>query len=148
MQGDFSLPSVDHLIEGVHYKIINWNFADSSPASQPAPGESCPPGTKMVFGMCRKLKSNTQDWDPEQESDQEKAGKAEAQKAGSSFENNKPVSVGGKKYGWAKKGGKPVLVEWGSVAGAGKAQTPTPGAPATPGAGSTPAAAGATPSAK
>ena len=25
----FNIPSVDHLIEGVHYKVIDWSFAES-----------------------------------------------------------------------------------------------------------------------
>jgi hypothetical protein len=35
----------------------------------------------------------------------------------SNFENNRKISTGEGDFGWAKKGGKPVLVRWGSVAG-------------------------------
>ena len=115
MLGKFDVPCVDHLREGIDYKIVNWDFAASAPAVSHTPGESCPPGHKMVFGMCRRLKEGTQEWNPNEDSDTERAGKIKAKGVGSSFDNNKPVEVGGKKYGWAKKGGKDVLVEWGSV---------------------------------
>lgn len=114
MNDQFNFPSVDHLIEGVHYTIVDWSFADSAPSH--TPGTPCPPRHKMTFGVCRKL-GGSGDWDPEQQSDEEKKASDEATKTKSSYENNKAVSVGGKKYGWAKKNGKPVLVEWGSVAG-------------------------------
>jgi len=114
MLGRFDIPSVDHLREGVDYQIIDWDFAASAPIPH-TPGESCPPGTKMVFGMCRRVKEGTQDWNTDEDSDSERAGKIKAKEVGSSFQNNKPVEVGGKKYGWAKKGGKDVLVAWGSV---------------------------------
>lgn len=120
MLGNFNLPPVDHLREGIDYRIIEWDFADGAPATPPVPhtpGQPCPPGHKMVFGLCRRLKSGAQDWNPQEDSDSERAGKLKAQAEGSSFENNKPVQIGDRKYGWAKKGGSPVLVEWGSVAG-------------------------------
>jgi hypothetical protein len=41
---NFNFPSVDHLVEGIHYTIVDWNFA-----------EECAPDEKMVFGMCRKV---------------------------------------------------------------------------------------------
>jgi len=114
MQSDFNLPSVDHLIEGVHYTIVDWSFAQAAPSH--TPGTPCPPGHKMTFGVCRKL-GGSGDWDPSQQSDEEKKVSEAATKSKSSFDNNKAITSGGKKYGWAKKGGKPVLVEWGSVAG-------------------------------
>lgn len=149
MLGDFNIPSVDHLREGIDYVVMDWDFA--SPPVPHTPGESCPPGYKMIFGMCRKLRAGSQDWDTEGESDMEKAGKAAATKAGSTFDTNKPVDIGGKKYGWAKKNGKPVMVEWGSVCakkvdgkcvpapGLSPVTAPTPAAPTA--GGTTPAAA-------
>lgn len=129
MLGNFDIPSVDHLREGIDYKVLSWDFAAGRPAAPVphTPGEPCPPGTRMTFGLCRRLKGGTGDWDPSDESDMERAGKMEAQKQGSTFETNKPVTVGDKKYGWAKKNGVPVLVEWGSVAG-----TKPKAAPASP----------------
>ena len=51
MYNPFSnLPSVDHLVEGVDYRIVDWNFADAAPAP-----DACPEGEKMVFGVCRKV---------------------------------------------------------------------------------------------
>jgi hypothetical protein len=46
----------------------------------------------------------------------------EAKKQGSDVKNNKMIKdvKSGKKLGWAIKDGKPVLVEWGSVAGEAK----------------------------
>lgn len=110
MQNNFNFPSVDHLIEGVHYTIVDWNFAD---------GQGCEDGEKMVFGVCRKVGGGTgeKDFDSSKKTKQEEAGEAEAKKQGSDVKSNKPVTVNGKKMGWAVKGGKPVLVEWGSVAG-------------------------------
>lgn len=117
MLGNFDIPSVDHLREGIDYTILDWDFAAGQPVSTVphTPGQPCPPNFKMVFGICRRLKQGTGDWDPNDESDMERAGKMEAQKQGSTFETNKPVDIGGKKYGWAKKNGKDVLVAWGSI---------------------------------
>ena len=109
MLSNFNLPSVDHLVEGIHYRVIDWNFA-----------EGCPEGEKMVFGACRKPgeKSNDdKDFDSSKKTKQEEGNEAEAKKQKSDVKNNKPVTVNGKKMGWAIKNGKPVMVEWGSVAG-------------------------------
>jgi hypothetical protein len=117
MLSNFNLPSVDHLVEGVHYRIVDWDFAQSAPAA-PA-GQGCPEGEKMVFGACRKVGGGTgeKDWDTSKDTEQEKKIGEEAKKQKSTFDSNKPVTMNGKKYGWAKKNGKAVLVEWGSVAG-------------------------------
>lgn len=89
----------------------------------------CGPGEKMVFGVCRKV-GGTQEDKPEvgpdgkpkkkekkekspMEEKLEKAAKAQ----GSDPTNNKKVVIDGKAYGWAIQGGKPIMVEWGSVAG-------------------------------
>jgi len=113
MQSNFNLPSVDHLVEGVDYRIVDWSFADAAPAP-----DACPKGEKMVFGVCRKVGgSGEKDFDSSKKTSQEEGAEAEAKKQGSEFKNNKQVAVGNKKMGWAMKGGKPVMVEWGSVAG-------------------------------
>lgn len=120
MLGNFDIPSVDHLREGIDYTIVDWNFAAQAPAPpvpQPPPGQPCPGGTKMIFGLCRRLKSGSGDWASGDDTDKERELRQQAGKEGSSFENNKAVQSGGKKYGWAKKDGKPVIVIWGSVAG-------------------------------
>jgi hypothetical protein len=117
MNGNFdAFPSIDHLKEGVHYTLVNFDFA-STPLVSHTPGTPCPQGFKMIFGMCRKLKGDNQDWDKESETDEEKSVKQEGARTGSTYDTNKQMTVGGKKYGWAKLGGKPVIVEWGSVAG-------------------------------
>lgn len=110
MQSNFNFPSVDHLIEGVHYTIVDWDFAD---------GQGCGDGEKMVFGVCRKVGGGTgeKDFDSSKKTKQEEEGEVEAKKQGSDVKNNKPFMVGNRKMGWAVKNGKPVLVEWGSVAG-------------------------------
>lgn len=115
MLGNFDIPSVDHLREGIDYTIVEWDFA-APPVPQPPPGQPCPTGTKMIFGLCRRLKGSG-DWASGDDTDKERELKQQAGKEGSAFENNKAIQAGGKKYGWAKKEGKPVLVEWGSVAG-------------------------------
>jgi hypothetical protein len=109
MLSNFNLPSVDHLVEGVHYRIVDWNFA-----------EGCPEGEKMIFGACRKLRDGStddKDFDSSKKTKQEEEAEGEAKKQGSDAKSNKPVMVNGKKMGWAIKNGKPVMVEWGSVAG-------------------------------
>lgn len=104
----------------------------------------CGPGEKMTFGVCRKIgeapaaqpaqqgaaPSQPQAQQPGQpaagqqekpkdkpksamEEKLEKAAKAQ----GSDPTNNKKVVIDGKAYGWAIQGGKPIMVEWGSVAG-------------------------------
>lgn len=117
MLGNFDIPSVDHLREGIDYTIVEWDFASRAsapPVQQPPAGQPCPAGTKMIFGLCRRLKGSG-DWASGDDTDKERELKQQAGKEGSAFENNKAIQAGGKKYGWAKKDGKPVLVEWGSV---------------------------------
>lgn len=117
MLGTFNIPSVDHLREGVDYRVVDWDFAAGQP---PTPGQGCDEGEKVVFGICRKVKSGSsaeKDFDSAKKSKQEEGIEAEATKQGSSFQTNKAVTAGGKKYGWAMKDGKPVMVAWGSVAG-------------------------------
>lgn len=92
---------------------------------------ACPEGQKMVFGICRNVGEDEVDKEgkptgkkkeakltPEEE-EVMKAAKAQ----GSSATNNRKVVVNGKSYGWAIQGGKPILVEWGKVAGEKKVGT-------------------------
>jgi len=100
----------------------------------------CGPGEKMTFGVCRKIgeapaaqpaqqgaapsqpgqpaaagqqpKPKEQPKSPMEEK-LEKAAKAQ----GSDVTNNKKVMIDGKAYGWALLNGKPIMVEWGKVAG-------------------------------
>lgn len=156
MLGDFNIPSVDHLREGIDYRVVDWDFATQAPAAsgaaegqRPTSGQGCQEGFKPVFGVCRKVKEGggEKDWDTSQKSDQEKQLEGEAQKAGSDVKSNKAFESGGKKFGWAIKGGKPVIVAWGSVAGekkVGAKQTPATGSPAA----GAPAAAPTTPAAQ
>ena len=134
----FNIPSVDHLIEGVHYTVLDWNFAEDTEANilrqqrtnMPSSGgpstfaEECPEGEKMIFGTCRKPgeKKGDKEFDSSKKTKQEEDLEGQAKKAGSEFKNNKMIQdvKSGKKFGWAMKGGKPVMVEWGSVAGAKK----------------------------
>jgi hypothetical protein len=94
----------------------------------------------MVFGLCRRTDGT--------DTDEERNIKDKAKKEGSEFKNNKQITAGGKKFGWAMKGGKPILVEWGSVAGVkkvgGKAQ-PAASQPARPAAATASSAATARP---
>jgi hypothetical protein len=131
MTGDFSVPNVDHLTEGVHYHVVDWDFA------------ACESDEKMVYGVCRKVGgTGEKDFDTSKRSKQEEQLGNEAQKQGAgastkeqaSAANKKAFTVEGKKFGWAIKGGKPVIVAWGSVAGEAKVpsakQPPQPQSPA------------------
>ena len=98
----FNIPSVDHLIEGVHYTIIDWNFAEDTEANllrnqktnMPSRGmastfaEECPEGERMIYGKCRKTKKDG-DWDSSKKTKGEEESEAQAQKEGSNFKNNK-----------------------------------------------------------
>jgi hypothetical protein len=128
MIGSFNLPSVDHLREGIDYRVVEWDFAAS------APGQGCGEGEKMVFGVCRKLRNaparDDKDFDSSVKTKQEEelaksAGKLPTTKEEAVAANAKGFTAGGKKCGWAIKDGKPVMVEWGSVAGT-KPKTPAP----------------------
>ncbi len=143
----FNLPTVDHLVEGVHYRVLDWNFAEDTEANllrnqntnMPSRGmastfEECPQGEKMVFGVCRKpgqKADDKKDFDSSKKTKQEEDLEGQAKKAGSEFKNNKMIKdvKSGKKLGWAMKDGKPVLVEWGSVAGEKKVGPKQPAKP-------------------
>jgi hypothetical protein len=99
----------------------------------------------MIFGMCRSTKTSPKDdkdFDSSKKTKQETEGEAEAKKQGSEFKNNKMIKdvKTGKKLGWAMKDGKPVLVEWGSVAGEAKVGPKKPQTKPNSGGGSRPAA--------
>lgn len=167
MQPVFNLPSVDHLIEGVHYTLIDYNFAERQAfaigypqqqyeeghrdrglqtnmpsrgmVSSFADGGECPQGEKMIFGVCRKPgeKQGEKEFDSSKKTKQEEELEGEAKKQGSDAKNNKMIKdvKSGKKLGWAIKDGKPVLVEWGSVAGEKKVGAKKPKEPPKPPAG-------------
>jgi hypothetical protein len=146
----FNLPSVDHLIEGVHYRTVDWNFAEDTEANllrqqstnMPSRGmvssfEECAAGEKMVFGVCRKpgqKADDKKDFDSSKKTKKEEELEAQAKKEGSDVKNNKMIKdvKSGKKLGWAVKNGKPVLVEWGSVAGEKKVGPKKPKEPPKP----------------
>jgi hypothetical protein len=104
----------------------------------------CGPGEKMTFGVCRKIgeapaaqpaqQGATPAQPRAQQPGQRAAGQQpkpkEAQKSGmeeklekaakaqgSDATNNRKVVIDGKAYGWAIQNGKPIMVEWGAVAG-------------------------------
>ena len=89
----------------------------------------CGPGEKMVFGVCRKVGETKEekpevgpDGKPKKKEKKEKSPMEEklekaAKAQGSDPTNNKKVVIDGKAYGWAIQNGKPIMVEWGSVAG-------------------------------
>ncbi len=147
MQNPFNLPSVDHLIEGIHYTVVEWSFAEGRArdrgleTNMPSRGmpstfaEDCPEGEKMIFGKCRSTKKDG-DWDSKKKTKDEQEGEKQAKKEGSEFKNNKMIKdvKSGKKLGWAMKNGVPTLVEWGSVAGEKKVgpKQPAPKAGAKP----------------
>jgi hypothetical protein len=104
MLSDFNLPSIDHLIEGYHYTEVEYDFA-----------QRCPRGTwkDPKNGAC--VDKNTIIGRRKHRGSSSAAPAPQSQK--SSFENNLKISTGNGDYGWAKRGGKPTLVRWGSVAG-------------------------------
>lgn len=127
--GRFSEDSVESFREGLSERF---DFAD------------CADDERMVFGACRKIggskdsppatdkPKSDKDFDSSKKTKQEEELEAEAKKQGSTFDNNKPFTVNGKKYGWAKKDGKMVAVEWGAVAGEKKVGPKKPKKPQKP----------------
>jgi hypothetical protein len=94
----------------------------------------CGPGERMVYGVCRKVDGEpaaqpaqqgagaTAQGQPPKPKEQPKSPMEEklekaAKSQGSDPTNNKKVVIDGKAYGWAIQNGKPIMVEWGSVAG-------------------------------
>ena len=116
-KNEFDFPSLEGLREGKDYRILEWSeakefFSDFA--------DECGEGEKMIFGVCRKVggtEKNEKDFDSSKKTKQEEGAEAEAKKQKSDVKSNKPFTVNGKKFGWAMKNGKPVVVEWGSVAG-------------------------------
>lgn len=121
--------SADTIISYLEARVADeWAKADFA---------ECGPGEKMVFGVCRKVGGEKEekpelgpDGKPKEKKEEkeekspmeaklEKAAKAQ----GSDVTNNKKVVIDGKSYGWAVKNGKPIMVEWGTVAGIKKVGT-------------------------
>lgn len=85
----------------------------------------CPEGERPVFGVCRKIGgTGGKDFDSSKKTDSEKKIEDGAKAFQSDPKNNKKFTIGGVSYGWAMKGGKPVAVAWGSVAGEKKPAKP------------------------
>jgi hypothetical protein len=116
-KNEFDFPSLEGFREGEDYRVLEWSeakefFSDFA--------NECGEGEKMVFGVCRKVggsSNNKKDFDSSKKTKQEEEVESEAKKQKSDVKSNKPFTVNGKKFGWAIKNGKPVVVEWGSVAG-------------------------------
>lgn len=91
--------------------------------------DECAAGEKMTFGVCRKVGGEEkpeigpdgkpkEKKEPKQEKSPMEAKLEKAAKAqGSDVSNNRKVVIDGKAYGWALLNGKPIMVEWGKVAG-------------------------------
>ena len=106
MLSDFNLPSIDHLIEGYHYTEVEYDFA-----------QRCPRGTHKDYannGVCTSKEVLAS---RRRTRSQAPATARSPRSQQSNFENNKKITTGEGDFGWAKKGGKPVMVRWGSVAG-------------------------------
>jgi hypothetical protein len=43
IQNPFNFPSVDHLVEGRDYRIVDWSFADGAPVEKQKPEETVQP---------------------------------------------------------------------------------------------------------
>jgi hypothetical protein len=116
---EFDFPSLEGLKEGEDYRILEWSEAKEFISEF---AQECPEGEKMVFGVCRKGGKSgdgekEKDFDSSKKTKQEESIEAEAKKQKSDVKSNKPFTINGEKFGWAMKGGRPVVVEWGSVAG-------------------------------
>ena len=109
---------ISYLEARVEREWSQFDFADAP---------ACPEGQKMIFGICRNLEEDEKDKEgnptgKKKEAkltpEEEKLMKtAKAQGSEPVPGKNKKVVIDGKEYGWAIKGGKPMLVEWGTVAG-------------------------------
>lgn len=116
-KSEFDFPSLEGLREGQDYRVLEWSeakefFSDFA--------NECADGEKMIFGACRKVggtEKNEKDFDSSKKTKQEEDIETEAKKQKSDVKSNKPFTINGKRYGWAIKNGKPVVVEWGSVSG-------------------------------
>ena len=109
----YSFPNIDHLIEGIHYELVDWDFAERTMTQK-----DCAPGERVVFGRCAKG-DNMGDKDIDE-------AQKKARAPGAPKVNNAkgPVMIKGRKMGWAIRDGKPVLVDWGSNAGVGTPKRP------------------------
>lgn len=124
--------SIVDQLEAAGYKpetIISYLEARVEKEWQNADFQECAQGERMVFGVCRKIGDTQEQPKPEgqgaggekpkkqEKSAQEEKLEAAAKAQGSSPDNNKKVVIDGKAYGWAIQNGKPIMVEWGAVAG-------------------------------
>jgi hypothetical protein len=94
--------------------------------------DECQPGEKMTFGVCRKVDGGVEEKpemgpdgkpkkkeEKQQKSPMEEKLEKAAKAQGSDVSNNRKVMIDGKAYGWALLNGKPIMAEWGKVAGEG-----------------------------
>jgi hypothetical protein len=78
----FNIPSIDHLVEGVHYTVLDWNFAEDAEAN-----------------ILRQQRTNMPSSGGPSTFKEQKNKVAKDVKSG-------------KKISWAMKGGKPIMVEY------------------------------------
>jgi Zn-finger nucleic acid-binding protein len=105
MLSNFNLPSVDHLIEGLHYSEVEYDFAQRCHKGTWRDRKSGACVDKNAILSRRRQHQNNQ------------GSRQTSRSESSNFQNNKKISTGHGDYGWAMKNGKPTLVKWGSVAG-------------------------------
>jgi hypothetical protein len=81
-----------------------------------ADSDSGKPGESKADAKKKKKEEEKKKEQTPEDMKQDKMTK-QAKSQGSDPSNNRKVVIDGKEYGWAKKGEKWILVEWGSVAG-------------------------------
>ena len=88
-------------------------------ACNPETGKPVTDGAKPAEGTKPEDKEKKKEEKPDKTVEQLKQEKMKktAEKQGSDPTNNRKVMIDGKGYGWAPKGGKWIMVPWGSVAG-------------------------------
>lgn len=88
-------------------------------ACNPDTGKPVSDGAKPAEGAKPEDKEKKKEEKPDKTVEQLKQEKMKktAEKQGSDPTNNRKVMIDGKGYGWAMKGGKWIMVPWGSVAG-------------------------------
>lgn len=113
MLGDFDIPSIDHLIEGVDYEIVSWSFADGADTGQ-TPKRACPEGFKMIFGRCRRLKNPqaTKSGREEPKSSTGTVAPTIVKRPENLLVNSKPVFINDSELGWVRKGGRLALARF------------------------------------
>jgi hypothetical protein len=117
MLSNFNLPSVDHLIEGLHYTEVSYDFANKCPKGTWADQQNNGACTnKDLLRNRRKLKQPKGQGQKPMRTRRQKNPTVQ----GSNFENNKKITTPDGEFGWAMKNGAPTIVKWGSVAGIAK----------------------------